>query len=444
VKKGGYDKVKKHKVPDEWLVLEHADFIKKHPRTCPPNHFPEHPDETGIAVESDSERAWRFLGLQKMFAPVVDVLERLTPEERAAIEENLTVEPCEPEDRHFAGITREQILEHLRKLRNQVPIGRGQTKSLSVGNDQVPTEVTTKALSVSHPSPYGSNDQVPTDRETSSNTPVKTPPTTPTTSPAKGVEGEVERRSEKSKPQSTSSVSSAIDATSLRGDRAAQARADLHRWIEKVFTEADKGNEWNVRKGVGKSDGVYHDDWADLDRHVEEYGEHLVKVAWTAFVKLDDLPTGWKFHLMKFNSDFYQYLRKAEVEKCGKSLAKEVQRVRSEIYFWTLGDAGQFKEFTDTLTLEDIRAIDNRRDFFSRNKNDENYGALKFDLGQAGPLLRLKRRAEDWANSPTGKELIAKRNKEIREWEERECVENPNPDLDEDFEESKRNRNSES
>jgi hypothetical protein len=426
VKKGGFDQIAKHKVPDEWRVLEHEEFVMKYPGTCPPNHFPEHPDEPGITVETDKERAWRLLGLVKMFAPVAEVLERLTPEERSAIEDSLKVETCEPEDLLSAGITREQILEHLRKLRDQVPIRREQPKSLSVGNRLFPTDAKTKSLSVRNPIPYGCDNQVPTDRETFSNTFSNTPPTTPTTSPAKVVDGEVERRSEKSKPQSISSESSAIDATSFRA---------LCRRMEDRFAKFGNG-EWNVRKGVGKKDGVYHDDWKDLEQHVVDYGGFLVEVAWIAFVKADDLPNGWKYPLMKFNSDFSTYLRKAE----NGDLFTEVVKVRQEIEFWGLGEeAWAFQEFLDTLTPEEKRLNEGHRDWLKRNKHDDRR-AMKFDLGQAGPLMRLKRRAKDW--DAANKDLIERRYQEQREWEEREIAENPHPDFEEDFAEyeSKKNK----
>jgi hypothetical protein len=63
---------------------------------------------------------------------------------------------------------------------------------------------------------------------------------------------------------------------------------------------------------------------------------------------------------------------------------------------------------------------------------------MKFDLGQAGPLMRLKGRAKDW--DAANQDLIAKRRQEELEWQEQEIAANPHPDLDEDFAESERNK----
>jgi hypothetical protein len=194
-KEGTYDTKAKHYAPDEWLVLEHPDFMKtKHYTGCPANQYPTHKDQEGVEVQVDGfDRAFRILGLSKLFAPIADVLETLSPEERDELVASIVPEHPEP----FApGITREEVLEHVRKL-HQVPTDREQPKSLSIGQRQFPTEGTTNSLRMDGPIPYGGNDQVPTDRETSVKATVKetvththTPATSAIAEPGQGDDPE--------------------------------------------------------------------------------------------------------------------------------------------------------------------------------------------------------------------------------------------------------------
>jgi hypothetical protein len=175
LKEGGYDKKEKHLMPDEWRVIDHDEFIKRYPGTCPPNRYPANKFEEGVEVAVQTERRveFRFVGSSPTAKAIHEVLSSLTPEQQVELREHW--ESIEwVDDNPLTDDQRKEnarAVDELKKLR---------TNPLPIGNSLSPMAVQPFPLSMSDPFPYGCSTPSPTDRGASVNTPVESSLNTPT------------------------------------------------------------------------------------------------------------------------------------------------------------------------------------------------------------------------------------------------------------------------
>jgi len=147
LKEGGYDKIEKHQMPDEWWVLEHADFIKRHPGSCPPNPYRINKHNEGVEVPVvDKDIALRFY--LPSFKAIADVLSSLNPEEQAELREHW--QSLETDENPM---TDEQRRENVRvrdllKARTSPPLIVDSTSPLPTGDSLSPMDVKTSPLPI--------------------------------------------------------------------------------------------------------------------------------------------------------------------------------------------------------------------------------------------------------------------------------------------------------
>jgi len=391
IKEGGYDKTEKHQLPDEWWVLEHADFIKQHPGSCPPNPYRVSKHDEGVEVPIvDKDIALRFY--LPSFKAIVDVLSSLNPEEQAEL-----IEYCQSLEPDENLMPYEQRRENVRvrdllKARTSPPLIVDSPSPLPTGDSLSPMDVQTCPLSMSEPVPYGCEDQSPTDRGISSNTPIKTPATTPTTTPPGDAVVEVVCSS--SLLQSTNrtsvnpSTTNPIDEETLPARRERQFR-ELKKYMQEVWAEKNNGETLSGTK----------EHWKELRTNFEEYGLKVMKVVWDGFAVADELPNGWKFPVTKFNDEFVGYLNKIE-----RTQSEKFNKQRQALWEWRLAlialanhQALQFTEFD--VTPDEMALLEKLKTYLRGSRDDAERQVLGLPLHYGDRLAFIGARAEAWVKA---------------------------------------------
>ena len=174
------------RTPDTWEVLEHEEYVKKHPGSCPSYEYAPDFETAQAAGVRHGQRLRESGPVPYSFFPrretaktraIVEVLENLTEEELAEIYQRLENGP------HPAPV----------EFSLPVPNDRARHQSLTTGTAPVPNDEEPQSLSTGCPSPYPQDAPVPNDEEHQSLTigknlntaseapPTKTPTTTTTT-----------------------------------------------------------------------------------------------------------------------------------------------------------------------------------------------------------------------------------------------------------------------
>jgi hypothetical protein len=135
--------------------------------------------------------------------------------------------------------------------------------------------------------------------------------------------------------------------------------------------------------------------WEELQEHIDDYGFRLVNIIWDMFLKVGDLPSGWKYPLVKFNEQFVSLLGRVENGRAHGEFSVAVQRVRQELSFLLLSEDFYFG-FMDTMTEDERETYNRHKKWISANRDNHEKQMNGINLAKAGDLYALRASAAKW------------------------------------------------
>jgi hypothetical protein len=183
---------------------------------------------------------------------------------------------------------------------------------------------------------------------------------------------------------------------------------ELRRWMVGRWEKTNNTSKIQSRKN--------NVDWDALRELVTDYGFGLVKIGFEALCIADDLPAGWKMPLMSFVDQFPAYLARAEREN-----GSQYDKVRADVYNQRRiavdlvpANFMYYEEFK--ATAEERATYEWVKEWGRKHRDDDDFHKRykDLDLGHVGPILRLRRRGEDWlkANADLVARIDAQRERE--------------------------------